>query len=206
MPPWANSKGAKLRGIVPKDINDLEIEADLALEDIARDRPLLRSFFDAAVANFNGANVSILINLTDFLPPGPFTLTLPADGAGGVPLPDDVFADWALQPALRWTRPNSFAEPTYNVKLATDPGLTSIVAQSSGLTQRQFDVLPGVLQAGTTYYWGVTAFNQAGSRVSTPVAALFSTAGFCLGDANNDGVVDFGDITTVLGQWLNTCP
>ncbi len=91
-------------------------------------------------------------------------------------------------------------------KVATDSGLVNIVAQGSGLTLRQFNLLPGVLQAGTAYYWSVTAFNQAGSKVSTPAAAAFGTAGPCAGDANADGIANFADITAILSNWLNTCP
>ena len=46
-PMWGNGQGVKLRGIAPDDIDDLEVETHLALEDIARDQPLLRSFFAA---------------------------------------------------------------------------------------------------------------------------------------------------------------
>jgi len=46
-PMWGNGKGVKLRGIIPDDGDDLEVEAHIALEDIANDQPLLRSFFGA---------------------------------------------------------------------------------------------------------------------------------------------------------------
>lgn len=46
-PMWANGKGVKLRGIVPEDLDDLHAETSMALTDIARDQPLLRSFFNA---------------------------------------------------------------------------------------------------------------------------------------------------------------
>lgn len=46
-PMWGNGKEVKLRGIVPADGIDLEVEAHLALEDIAHDQPLLRSFIEA---------------------------------------------------------------------------------------------------------------------------------------------------------------
>lgn len=42
---WSNSKEVKLRGVVSDDIDDLEVNAHIALEDISRDQPLLRSFF-----------------------------------------------------------------------------------------------------------------------------------------------------------------
>jgi transposase len=44
-PMWGNAKGVKLRGPVPNDLDDLHIEAHIALEDIADDQALLRSFF-----------------------------------------------------------------------------------------------------------------------------------------------------------------
>ena len=160
---------------------------------------------DLTVANRDSSTVSILINMSDVQAPGAFALTVPADGAAALPLPDNNVG-WGIAPALRWTRPNSFAEPTYDVKVATDPGLVNIVVQASGLTQRQFTLPIGTLQTGTTYFWGVTAFNQAGSKVSTPVAASFGTAGPCAGDANADGIANFADITAILSNWLNTCP
>lgn len=163
--------------------------------------------FDVAVANEISNNISVLINLTDVFPPGAFTLTTPADGATGLPLPDDIIDGWAIiQPALRWTRPNSFAEPTYDVTIATDAALTNIVAQQSNLTQRQFNLLSGILESGTAYYWSITANNQAGSTLSSPSPATFRTAGVCPGDANNDQTVNFADITTVLTRFLNVCP
>jgi transposase len=42
---WSNSKEVKLRGVVSDDIDDLEVNAHIALEDISSDQALLRSFF-----------------------------------------------------------------------------------------------------------------------------------------------------------------
>lgn len=53
-PMWGNAKGAKLRGFVPEDLDDLEIETDLALTDIAHDPDLLRSFFTASPLTIPG--------------------------------------------------------------------------------------------------------------------------------------------------------
>lgn len=53
-PMWANGKGVKLRGIVPDDADDLEVETYLALEDIASDQRLLRSFFAATPLDVPG--------------------------------------------------------------------------------------------------------------------------------------------------------
>ena len=46
-PMWGDSKGVKLRGIVPDDGLDLKVDVHIALEDIANDQTLLRSFFNA---------------------------------------------------------------------------------------------------------------------------------------------------------------
>ena len=53
-PMWGNGKGVKLRGIIPDDGDDLEVEAHIALEDIANDQPLLRSFFGATPLSVPG--------------------------------------------------------------------------------------------------------------------------------------------------------
>lgn len=109
-------------------------------------------------------------------------------------------------PAFRWSRPVSFAEPTYNLTIATDPGLTNIVLQQTGLTQQQFALLAGVLAGRTRYFWSVTATNQSGSTASTPAVASFVTAGHCAGDADNSGEVTFSDITSVLTNFNMVCP
>lgn len=157
---------------------------------------------DLAVVNYNSNTVSVLLNRT-FSVPGPFGLTVPADGTAGLALPDNVLG-WAA-PSLRWQRPTGFGV-TYAVKVATDPGLTSIVAQAIGLTGEQLVLNAGVLERNTTYYWGVTAFTQGGSRPSTPTAFSFRTIDTCTGEANGDGAVNFADITAVLTFWGMTCP
>lgn len=53
---WSNSKEVKLRGIVSDDIDDLETNAHIALEDITRDQPLLRSFFKGTPLAIPGIN------------------------------------------------------------------------------------------------------------------------------------------------------
>lgn len=53
-PMWGNGKGVKLRGFVPEDLDDLAIETDLALTEIAHDQPLLRSFLAATPLTIPG--------------------------------------------------------------------------------------------------------------------------------------------------------
>lgn len=53
---WSNSKEVKLRGIASGDIDDLEVDAYIALEDIGRDQSLLRSFFKGVPLAIPGIN------------------------------------------------------------------------------------------------------------------------------------------------------
>ncbi|MCC6429242.1 MAG: hypothetical protein IT435_20775 [Phycisphaerales bacterium] len=46
-PMWGHTKGVGLRGFVPGDVIDLEIEAGCVLDEIAEKQSLLRSFFRA---------------------------------------------------------------------------------------------------------------------------------------------------------------
>jgi len=51
---WGNGKQVKLRGVVPADGDDLEVEAQIALEDIGADQRLLRSFLSATPLRLPG--------------------------------------------------------------------------------------------------------------------------------------------------------
>lgn len=51
---WANGKEVKLRGVASDDIDDLEADVHIVLEDIARDQPLLRSFFNGTPLSVPG--------------------------------------------------------------------------------------------------------------------------------------------------------
>jgi len=53
-PMWAHAKGSGLRGYVPDDEIDLEIEAACVLEDIGQRQNLLRSFFQATPLTIPG--------------------------------------------------------------------------------------------------------------------------------------------------------
>lgn len=53
-PVWSNGKGVKLRGVASEDIDDLEVDTHIALEDIARDHALLKSFFAATPLSIPG--------------------------------------------------------------------------------------------------------------------------------------------------------
>ena len=48
--------------------------------------------------------------------------------------------------------------------------------------------------------------NECESLSSSTVLVDVSPVLDCRGDANSDGFIDFADITTVLGNWLEVCP
>ncbi|VAX42478.1 hypothetical protein MNBD_PLANCTO03-2086 [hydrothermal vent metagenome] len=96
-------------------------------------------------------------------PPGEFALLTPADGQ----------TDIDTTPTLYW-EPASGAS-TYGLLLADNPGLSSPIIDLSGLAGTSFTVADGLLDASTTYYWGVIASNDIGDTDSTPYPASFTT-------------------------------
>ncbi len=87
------------------------------------------------------------------VPPGPFSLTSPYNGATGV----------SLIPALQWEV--AAGATSYLVEVDDDPvmGSPAYPAQTTGTTY----TLPIFTVRGlTTYYWMVTASNENGDRVS----------------------------------------
>ena len=142
--------------------------------------------------------------------PGLFNLTHPVNGAQRLPRAEEM-AGWGtqppMQPALRWSRPRSFHPLVYNVGIATDPGFVNIVFVAVGLSQRQLNLIPGMLGSRTQYYWQVVAQNVHGNTASSPFVGSFTTGGpFCPGDANDSGSVNFADITTALSNFGAFCP
>jgi transposase len=47
-PAWSRTKYTDLANYAPQDLLELEVRAEMAMEDTQRDQPLLRSFFQAA--------------------------------------------------------------------------------------------------------------------------------------------------------------
>ncbi len=121
--------------------------------------------------------------------PGPFNLSSPASGS----------TVGSLTPTLSWSA--SSGADTYEVVVATDSGLTSVVASASGLPGTSWAVPAASLVNGTTYHWGVTAFNGAGRTGSTPGSWSFLTPPACVGDLNNDGSTNVSDLTIFLANF-----
>jgi hypothetical protein len=91
------------------------------------------------------------------------TLNLPANNATGV----------SLAPTLSWTpvcSPDSF-----RLQIALDTFFTAVIKDLSAITATNYTVLPGVLNAGTKYFWRVYGVNAAGAGIWSRVNS-FTTA------------------------------
>ncbi len=96
-------------------------------------------------------------------PPAEPSLVSPADGSSNQP----------VQPTLVWT--GASGATSYTVKIADNPGLTNPVHIASGLSGVSYVVPPSVLSGCTTYFWGVSAVNAAGSSASIPGSFALTT-------------------------------
>ena len=85
------------------------------------------------------------------------------------PTPEDLTGDVAVDEDLSWTctDPDTGDTLTYDVYLGTDLPLTLAASDMDGAT---WD--PGTLEAGTTYYWRVTARDAEGLETEGPVWAF----------------------------------
>jgi len=126
--------------------------------------------------------------LIDFVPPSPFSLEIPANGATGQPT--DV--------TLEWSRAD-FAT-SYNLTIAANSSLSNVVLQETGLTELQFDVPPGTLDGGTEFFWTVEAVNNNGMTDPDPLLFFSFTTGMTA-DLNGDGKVDGNDLGLLLLSW-----
>ena len=118
-----------------------------------------------------------------------FILPLPAPGSFTLTTPDDFSNGVALTPTLAWTASSNAA--TYTVKIADNPGLSSPILTASGIATTSYAVPASTLVTCTTYYWGVTATNPAGTAASTPASFSFNT--YAPADFNHDGFVSGDD-------------
>ncbi len=145
------------------------------------------------LASSDATSAGVLNIVPPSAPPAAFALQSPANGATAQP----------LTPVLAWAPSNGAF--SYGITVANDGALTDVVAQQSGLTGTTFAVAPGLLQAGRTYYWGVTATNPVGSVASAPAAWSFATAppSLCTGDINHDGIRNTGDLVLMLVRFGN---
>jgi len=95
--------------------------------------------------------------------PGPFDLLAPSNGATGV----------SLTPTLDWQDATDAA--TYTILIDDDADLLSPFVNDATLTVSEYTVGAGVLAAGTTYYWQVTAVNSPQETPATNNPFSFTT-------------------------------
>jgi hypothetical protein len=130
--------------------------------------------------------------------PGGFALLTPPDGASGLPIPGQG-GFWAGTSAmLKWAHAAAFNR-TYEVRLALDEAMNTVILQETGITGTEFTIPINVLAPNTTYYWTVIASNPTGSTPSESGVFQFSTA--FPADINGNGVVDFPDLNAVLSSF-----
>lgn len=99
-------------------------------------------------ANSNSSNQNFSVDLTIYSStPSEITRVSPLDGT----------ANTSTSPNLSWNAPGG-AIHTYDVRVATDPGFTNIVANATGLTDTSFIV--SNLNPYSIYYWQVKASND----------------------------------------------
>ncbi len=155
----------------------------------ANSRPDCQEILDGSVADLNSNAIPDTCES-----PFSFNLTSPANGSTGV----------SVNPTLTWA-PSSNAL-TYNVTVATDAGLTNVVASTTGLVGTSWNVSPSLSQ-GVTYFWGVRGVNPNGNTASNPAVWSFTTITPppCPGDINADTQRNTSDLTLLLSAF-GTCP
>lgn len=117
--------------------------------------------------------------------PGEFNLLVPADGEKKIA----TFFNASWEPADD--------ADFYEITVATDPGLTNVVYNTSPLPTTSAIIFG--LNNCTTYYWQVLAHNANGSTESTPSVASFTTIGYA--DQNGDGAATPADFTAWLANF-----
>ena len=96
--------------------------------------------------------------------PGTVTLSAPANGATGVAIPANFTWSTAAGSGV-----------TYDIQIATDPGISSIVDQATGLSTTSFS--SGLLSNSTTYYWRVRSVTGCGTSAWSTIFSF--TTGTC---------------------------
>lgn len=128
--------------------------------------------------------------------PGPFNLSLPADGV----------TITTTTPTLSWTA--STGATNYTVLVDDTFNFSSPEVNIPAHVGTSYLVTPGVLLNGNFYFWRIVANNGTGSTSSTPTTRSFSITApaQCQGDANGDGFRNFADISAVLTSWGTSGP
>ena len=135
---------------------------------------------DGAAQGSTGHQDTVVLNLFTATP-DVATLLLPADGVTGV----------STRPTYDWSDVSGAV--TYDIEVATDPDLTTIVDSATGLTASTY-APAGYLATDTVHYWRVRAVNACGSTVSV-VGAFRTLAISCATYASTDVPKAINDYT-----------
>ena len=127
--------------------------------------------------------------IASFVPPSPFDLIEPADGAVGV----------VVAPFFDWDRPDFTG--TYRITIATDQAMNNILFSQDGIgaSSSQFQMPAGVLAGNTQYFWSVSAINANGETEADD--APFAMTTVTNADLNADGSVNGADLAILLIAW-----
>lgn len=155
------------------------------------------------------ARASLRQNLSPVVIPGEFLLTSPSNGASGLPLPDSI-GNWggASMAVAQWTNAVGLGVE-YEISIATDQGLSNIVASISGIEGFSVELSEVSLLPGVTYFWDVIASNTAGQTLSANGPFSFTTASVmsdCPADQNFDGFLSPADFGAWITNFNAGCP
>jgi transcriptional regulator CtsR len=100
------------------------------------------------------------------LPPPPSAPTLKS--------PASASTVSSLTPWLEWNA--SSGAVSYGLQVATSSSFATLLVNETGITDLYYDIAPGILNWGTTYYWRVNASNSFGSTSSWSSSRYFKTA------------------------------
>lgn len=160
--------------------------------------PETTHYWKVTATNIFGSTVSTPSSgsfTTIGVPPGAFSLVSPPDGPNVS----------TSGPTLTWTA-SQFAD-SYTLVVDDSIGLDSPTYQLSGIVGASHTLPLGALSSGVRYYWRVTSSNSVGMQVCSPATFSFGVVvPFCMGDADRSLAVNFGDITSVIGNWGGTGP
>jgi hypothetical protein len=142
------------------------------------------------VTNSDGSGTGVNVFSVVAVPP-------PVPGGFGLLSPVDQSTVGSLTPTLAWDpSPNALR---YDVSILTGFGITIQVYEAT-VFATSIDIPAGILLYDAAYDWSVAAVNDVGSTPSTPAAARFFTPP-CFGDADDDRMVNFADVTEILTTW-----
>ncbi len=174
------------------------------LDPISRDGgnpnadPIFFGFGDASIlGNFASRNSRTALPELTIIdptpPPGPFTLSAPANNTFFV-APEGTFV---------WTA--SALAASYTLEIDNNADFSSPALVRSGITTTTAALAPGELPVGA-YHARVSAINPNGTTAASPGSVRFALVPACPADGTANGSVGLDDIAQIINSWGTTCP